>query len=275
MRKIQISQIAPMNIHYVLYPLDYFLDSLVKLDVQSVELWGGYPHLPIDDVSFSEVSRIRREIEQRNLTIACFTPETCKYPINIAAEESSIRERSVNYALKSLDIAVELGTTLMQIVPGTGYYNKPTEEAWKRSRESLEKIVKKAEILGISLILEPLLARESNLINNKESIKRMLEEINSPHLGCNVDTVPMVEAGDSLTDYFKELGAQVNHIHLCDGPNHVAWGDGTLPLKQFLDELAAQEYQGYLGLEIYNSKYYLEPDQALEQALKHIKDALT
>jgi fructoselysine 3-epimerase len=45
MRKIQMSQIAPMNIHYVLYPLEYFLDSLVKFDIQSVELWGGAPHI--------------------------------------------------------------------------------------------------------------------------------------------------------------------------------------------------------------------------------------
>jgi protein FrlC len=274
MNKIKISQIAPMNIHYILYPLNTFLDSLVKFDVQAVELWGGSPHVPIDDLSLSQVSRIRMEIERRNLHIACFTPETCKYPINIAAEEAHIRERSVNYAIKSLDIAAELGAKLMQIVPGTGYYNKPVDEAWKRSKQSLEIIVEKAKSLGISLTLEPLLPRESNLINNKKMIQRMLEEINSPILGCNVDTVPMAEAGDSLEHYFTEMGERINHIHLCDGPNHVAWGDGTLPLKQYLDDLARYDYKGYLGLEIYNSRYYLDPDRALKQALDQIRAAL-
>jgi fructoselysine 3-epimerase len=274
MRNIQMSQIAPMNIHYVLYPLEYFLDSLVKFDIQSVELWGGSPHVPIDDLTLASVRRIREEIERRDLNIACFTPETCKYPINIAAEEASIRDRSVNYVLKSLDIALELGAKLMQIVPGTGYFNKLPDEAWKRSRDSLQKIVEKAEVLGIQLTLEPLLKRESNLIYNKEMAKKMLEEINSPILGCNVDTVPMVEAGDSIEDYFTELGNKVNHIHLCDGPNHVAWGDGTLPLNQFIHQLEQFEYQGYLGLEIYNSKYYLDPDQALKQAIDNIRAVL-
>lgn len=269
MRKIRMSQIAPMNIHYVLYPLEYFLDSLVKFDIQSVELWGGSPHVPVEDLTFASVCRIREEIERRDLKIACFTPETCKYPINIAAEETCLRDRSIKYLLKSLDIASELGANLMQIVPGTGYFNKEPDEAWQRSRESLQIIIEKADVLGIDLTLEPLLKRESNLIFNKERTKQMLDEIHSPRLGCNVDTVPMAEAGDSLEDYFSEL--KVNHIHLCDGPHHVAWGDGTLPLHQFIDVLEQFEYQGYLGLEIYNSKYYLEPDQALEQALNHIR----
>jgi protein FrlC len=51
----------------------------------------------------------------------------------------------------------------------------------------------------------------------------------------------------------------------------VAWGDGTLPLHQFIDQLEQFEYQGYLGLEIYNSRYYTDPDQALKKALNHIR----
>ncbi|WML53522.1 sugar phosphate isomerase/epimerase family protein [Neobacillus sp. PS3-12] len=272
MRKIQMSQISPMNIYYALYPLEYFLDSLVKYDIHAVELWGGSPHVPIEDATFASVCRIRDEIVRRDLNIACFTPETCKYPINIAAEEPSLRDRSIKYLLKSLDIASELGANLMQIVPGTGYFNKKPDEAWKRSRESLQIIIEKADVLGIDLTLEPLLKRESNLIFNKDLAKKMLNEIHSPRLGCNVDTVPMAEAGDSLVDYFTEL--KVNHIHLCDGPNHVAWGDGTLPLHQYVNELEQFEYQGYLGLEIYNSTYYLDPDQALEQTLNHIRAAI-
>ena len=75
MRKIQMSQISPMNIHYALYPLEYFLDSLVKYDIQAVELWGGSPHVPIEDATFASVCRIRDEIVRRDLNIACFTPE--------------------------------------------------------------------------------------------------------------------------------------------------------------------------------------------------------
>jgi fructoselysine 3-epimerase len=275
MAKIQNSQIAPMNIHYIFYPLEYFLDSLVKFNVESIELWGGSPHVPIEDLSFSQVKNIGKEIERRDLKVACFTPETCVYPINIAAKEDYIRDRSVNYALKSLDIASELGTNLMQIVCGMGYYNEPIDEAWSRSRDSLERIAKKAESLGINLTLEPLLPDETNLVNNLDRAIKMLDEVGSSNLGCNLDTVPMVVAGNTIEDYFSNLGNRVNHIHLCDGPHaHVAWGDGTLPLKQYLDQLSSYDYKGYLGLEIYDSKYYIDPDQALKQSLDRIREAM-
>jgi protein FrlC len=275
MNHLQFSQVAPMNINYTFYPLEYFLDSLVKFDVQAVELWGGYPHLNIEDISLFEVGKIRREIERRDLNIACFTPETCIYPINIAAEESYIRERSVAYMLKSLEIAAELGTKMMQTVSGTGYYNKPVEEAWARSRSSLEIIIRKAESLDIHVTMEPLLPDETNLVNDLEAAGRMLAEINSPRLGVNVDTVPMAIAGNTLDQYFASFGSKLTHIHLCDGPHaHVRWGDGNLPLKEYLDQLSARNYQGYLGLEICDSKSFVDPDQALQQSLTLIKASL-
>lgn len=277
MGTVTMSQIAPMNIHYVLYPLDYFLDKLVSLELQAVELWGGSPHVPIEDLKLSDVSRLRRGIEARGLTVACFTPETCVYPINLAAEDEALRRRSIAYALKSLDIASELGTDLMQIVAGRGYYDKPTDDAWKRSRDAIELIARKAETLGIRLTMEPLLYHESNLVHNLQTAKRMMQEIGSPHLGCNVDTVPMVVAGDSLEAYFTELAGCVNHIHLCDGSpqGHVPLGSGNLPIASFLKELGDRGYQGYIGLETCGVKHYLEPDRHLEQSIGTIRKALS
>ena len=30
-----------MNLAYVFFPLDYFLDAMVEFGVESIELWGG------------------------------------------------------------------------------------------------------------------------------------------------------------------------------------------------------------------------------------------
>jgi protein FrlC len=274
-KPIQFSQVAPMNLHYVMYSFESFLDSLARLEVESLELWAGYPHLSIEDTTLFQVGKIGREIRRRGLAIACLTPESCIYPINIAAEEEDIRTRSLSYYTKALHMASELGVSTMQIVSGWGYFNKPAEEAWKRSRASLERLLVTAEQVNVRLTLEPLLPDETNLVNDLRTARRMLEEIRSPYLGINADTVPMAAAGDTLPEYFRTLGSRLTHVHLCDGPEgHVAWGDGSLPLHTYVRQLADQEYGGYLGLELCEPYCLREPERVLKQSIDAIRTAL-
>lgn len=47
MRKLQITQLAAMNMHYSRYSIDAFLDSAARLGFTQLELWGGAPHFSI------------------------------------------------------------------------------------------------------------------------------------------------------------------------------------------------------------------------------------
>ena len=49
MRMLQETQVAGMNLAYVFFPLTHFLDAMVEFEIQSIELWGGMPHLYADD----------------------------------------------------------------------------------------------------------------------------------------------------------------------------------------------------------------------------------
>ena len=272
MNRIQVSQIAGMNEHFKRYTLEYFLDSMVELGIENIELWAASPHLYMEDVSYNEVVRIRKEIERRQLNLICVTPEQCIYPVNIAAKETDVRVRSVNYFLNSLKVTAELGANMLQIVPGKGYYDEPVEEAWKRSRESLAIISKKAEELEITVVLEPLERKESNLIPNLTALNRMLKEVSSPHLKAVVDTCPMAAAGETIDDYFKVLGKDLRHIHFADS-NHLTLGDGTLPLATYVDQIGSNDYAGFVTLEIVSNKYISDPAGALKRALKYLESA--
>ena len=74
------------------------------------------------------------------MTLACFTPEQVVYPVNIAAFEDSLRERSVQYFLRNLEIAAELGASQMLVSSGWGYLTEQVSVAWERSRESLTRM---------------------------------------------------------------------------------------------------------------------------------------
>lgn len=273
MRKIERAQIAAMNIHYRYFPLKYFLDSSVENGFKNIELWAASPHFYIEDLGPKDVVRVRNDIEKRGLKLICFTPEQCVYPINIAAEEMLIRERSIKYFEKAINISVDLGCKLVLVTSGWGYFSQPADQAWKRSRDSLVKLSRKAEGAGVTLVLEPLRVDESNLVTDLATLTKMLNEISSDALKGMIDTIPMALAGEAIIDYSRALGKDLLHIHFIDGKprGHLVWGDGVLPLKEYMNALESIEYRGCLTLEITDAAYYVEPHLAEARSL----DSLT
>lgn len=277
MGMITMDQIAGMNMHYARYSFEYFLDSLERLNLKKFELWGGSPHFCNTDSSQSPVPKMRKEIIRRNMEIVCVTPEQCVYPYNIAARESELRKRSIDYFCQYIQQTSELGAHKMLCGSGWGNYDEPVEEAWKRSVDSLYKMSKTAEKESVILAFEILLPSETNLVNSFGSTKKMMKEIDSPNIKCCIDTVPVCYEGKTLKAYFQEFGNKIIHIHLNDGQpdGHLTWGDGNQPLVEHLKTLSEYDYSGYMTLELGSGNYYLEPEKHLERGLKTLRKALS
>jgi hydroxypyruvate isomerase len=67
---------------------------------------------------------------------------------------------------------------------------------------------------------------------------RMLADIY--HLHVNGDDIPA-----AITDY----GGRIGHVQIADAPGRGEPGTGDIPMKTYLEQLAAQGYRGYVGLE--------------------------
>ncbi|WHY66445.1 TIM barrel protein [Neobacillus sp. SuZ13] len=272
MGKIKRSQITGMNFHYLHFPLDYFLDAMVKYEFEKIELWGAAPHLYVEDLSLAEIHSIKKGIDQRELEVVCFTPEQCMYPINLAAKETEIRERSIAYFKKSIDAALELEAPMVLVTAGWGYRNEDRHEALNRTQDSLAQLSSYAEKQGIILALEPLQKIESNLITTLPELKEMLGAVSSPHLKGMVDTIPLAVEGEELASYFEQLQDDFVHIHFIDGnpSGHLAWGDGSLPLEKYLKTLGDYNYNRALTLEFTSSQYLIDPNEAVEKSLRSL-----
>ena len=263
-------QIASMNLHYRYFPWEYFLDAAVRHGLSRIELWAAAPHFLVEDSGRAEVRRVTADLKSRGLALVCFTPEQCVYPVNIAAKEKRLRERSVRYFEKSIALAADFGCPLLLVTSGLGYFSEEPTEAWKRSRDALEHLARRAGRAGVTLALEPLRTDESNLVNNLPTLVRMLREVSSPALKGMIDTIPMALAGETIEDYRAALGADLVHIHFVDGKprGHLAWGDGVLPLAHYLQTLRDMSYAGSLTLEITDSSYLLDPAAADARSLQ-------
>jgi len=262
-----------MNIQYKFFPLTKFLDDAVKNQVQAVELWGAAPHFHPEDMTYRDIVAVRHEIERRGLKLICYTPEQCIYPINLAAPYESERRRSLKFFEDAVRVASELGTDKVLVTAGTGYFDgSDYEEAWKYGKEGLMQLGDLAEHYGITLALEAWREDESNLINNLESLKKMMDELNHDHIGAMLDTCPMVLENKSPSDYLRVFGDKLIHVHFIDGTprGHLAWGDGILDMEGYLKQFDLYGYKHSLSLEITDGRYLMDPEKSIQQSVEKL-----
>lgn len=273
MSKISMDQIAAMNISFQFYSLDYFLESVAKIGFQNVDLWTGYPHMLLDEDYPQQLREIRQKCDDLGLKVANVTPKVIGWPLNIADESEKIRTRAIDYLKRAIDGAQILGAPSLQLVPGTGLYDKPVEEAWERSRNSLIQVADYAHQAGKQLALEAIQIVESNLVGNKDTLAKMVSEVNSPALGAVVDTTHMEKNGETLDDYFAVLGDKIKRVHLNE-TNQLPWGAGNAPIQVYLNQLNKAGYQGPISIEICSKPHYLQPYTSMKNTFDFVADAL-
>lgn len=258
-------RLAGMNIHYFRHSLRRFLDDVVVLGFSSVELWAGMPHLALDDAKDDEVRAVARLLAERELRLSCLTPEQCLYPINLAAEHEATAHRSLAYFEKALELCETLRCEQLLVTAGWGYADMPADAPWSRARDQLGRLAESATKRGITLLLEPLSRKESNLITTSAELAQMMEEIGSPSLAAILDLNAMAAADETPDDYLRRFGRQLRHVHVCDGTpeGHLAWGDGNLPLSDYIRTLLSSGYQGDFSFEFVSQSYWLEPREPL------------
>ncbi|WP_188189904.1 sugar phosphate isomerase/epimerase family protein [Nonomuraea sp. SYSU D8015] len=274
---LSLRQITGSNFSYQHLPFDRFLDDAADLGREQLELWGVAPQLHVPRLSNAEARAVRRAAESRGLAVRCLTPEQVMYPVNVASPVPWLREGSIATFRRAAELCAELGAELLLLTPGRGFEDEPVDAAWRRSADAIGEIAAYAGTLGVTCVLEALQRVESNLVNDSRALARMIGEIGAPNLGAVLDTVAMAAAGETVDDYFDALGDRVRHVHLIDGrpTGHLVWGDGELPLEDYLAALGRRGYRGHMTFELFgDGTYAFAPRAAVERCLTAVRTAL-
>lgn len=273
---LNISQFALMNMVYNKYSFSYFLDSIEKIGAKKFELWTGVPHYYPLIETLAPARSIKKEVKARDLTIVCVTPEQVLYPFNIASEDRELRKQSLEYFKRNLELTAELEASKMLCCSGWVDFDGDVEEGFARAGESLKELADYAKGLGLVLAFEVLSSFESNIANSLASTKRLFDMVDSPAMELCVDTVAVTMAGDAVADYFETFGQHVCHFHLTDGSpaGHVPLGLGSLPIQDFLETLVRYNYRGDITLEIGDTQWATNPEEASMTAWNNINQYL-
>ena len=110
----------------------------------------------------------------------------------------------------------------------------------------------------------------SNTIITSADLARMLREIDSPWVVGMVDMDQMTYAGETVDDYFGNLGEKLQHVHFNDR-GHTVPGDADFPMKEYYDAIVAHNYQGTCSFEICDRRYYCDPDKAIDDIVAWLR----
>jgi protein FrlC len=277
MPQLATSQLIGSNFCFQHYPLERMAAAMRDFGMTEIELWGVAQHLDLFHADDTRVGFVRRVLADHGLSVWCFTPEQVLYPINIASGDADLREASVARFCRAADICAALGARYLFLTSGRGFETEAAEDAWDRAVGSLRRIATHARDKGIRCLLEPLQRVETNILLDAKGVRRMLDEIGAENMDVALDTVAMACGNDSVADYFRLFGPRVGHVQVVDGnpAGHLVWGDGSLPLGRYMEELAAHGYAGKLTFEPFgNGTYALDPMTAWRRCLDGIKPYL-
>lgn len=268
---MNISQICVGNYPYAEFSFDFFVESMVRLNVHRIELWAAAPHFCIDDVNFNQVDQLKRKLASSYISVACITPEQYKYPINIASTNADERRRSIAYFKKAVDIAQTLESPRLLIASGHHLRDENRSEARKWLLDSLCEMAHGSCFKGVKVVFEAMF-RDTDLIRTAAEMKQILDEVDFyPGINAMIDTDTSSRFHESPKDFLDLFGNdKFGYVHLNDGMpgGHLSVGDGCLPISRYMDELEAAGYKGDIGTEILADRYLKDPEQAIRNTLK-------
>ena len=217
------------------------------------------------DLSGAGLGETIRRLADAALAVPCVdTRSFCHHP---AGAE---RERSLDEAVRSLELAAQLGASGIRVFGDRVQPGQDWESTTRLVADALEWLAERARPLGVEVWIES----HGDFADAHASL-RVLDRVPSAFVGALWDPANAFEAGEAPADGYAALKARLRHVHLKDlapleGGAERRWvpvlpGRGVLRPERVLDVLAAGGYAGWISFE-WEKKWHSaieEPEVAL------------
>jgi D-psicose/D-tagatose/L-ribulose 3-epimerase len=174
----------------------------------------------LEDPSHVDPAKLKAKAEQTGLKLVicgAFGPDR-----DLTHDDSSVRENSLNYLTKAIEICAKSGTP---VLAGPMYSavgkrrHVPADQKkkeWDLAVKGIKEAGKRAKDHGVLLAVEPLNRFETDLINIGEQAKRLVDEIGDRTVGIHLDTFHMNIEEKNSADAIRLAGDRLYHFHACE-----------------------------------------------------------
>jgi len=173
---------------------------------------------------------------------------------NLASPNGETRQRAVQYALDTVDLAAALGARFTELcaaqpaVPQLPYPRESIAVLRRNFRDSIQQICAHAGERGITILLEPLNCYEGlpGVLTTLYEAINYVDELGCDNLGIQPDVYHMNIEEGSIPDALRAAGGRIKHFHLNE-TNHCLHGMGHADYQEIFRILQGIGYDGYLA----------------------------
>ena len=249
-------------------PYDDAIRRIAKLGFKGVELTVWSEEF-LNNYYTQETNRFLNQlIRDEGLRLS----EVFCIPPGMATPDTKVRDGSVEYFRRVLDVAKQLGTDTVVALAPTPFdldfpfiMERPTSQEWtvdlpanldwKQNWQDmigvLARFAEACEEMEMRVALEP---HPHRMMHNSAGMLRILDQIDSPCIGLNLDPSHLLPMGEIPQVVTYEVGKNVFNTHLSDndGQSNAHWrpGKGKIDWPRFLRALKNIGYTGALSLEL-------------------------
>ncbi len=164
--------------------------------------------------------------------------------------ETVDQNRIKDYLEKALARVNQIGADTIVFGSG-GARSVPNGYSFKRAEEQIIQFLKMvadyAEPLGITIVIEPLNKKESNIINSVKEAQDLVDKINCKSIQLLADFYHMDEENEPLENIVSSK-ENVKHIHVAD-TGRLAPGTGHYHYEKFVDRIKEANYTRRVSIE--------------------------
>jgi D-psicose/D-tagatose/L-ribulose 3-epimerase len=230
---------------------------------------------PVAALSEAEFEAVRKIIERSPIKTPAFN---IFIPAAMALTGPSVRiDQIEDYLKRALPRVQKLGGRV--IVFGSGGARKipegfPAERAMEQIDRFLRMCEEQAGPLGITIVIEPLNKKETNIIHTVAEGYQIADRLGLPHVKVLADCYHMYLEKESY-DVFRKAARLLAHVHIADGdrtyPGHS--DKGGVDFGFLLKALKASGYDGLVSTEAKTEDFAAE-SRASRVFIRRIWEAL-
>ncbi|MDX9828949.1 MAG: sugar phosphate isomerase/epimerase family protein [Anaerolineae bacterium] len=208
-------------------PLAEVARRLRALEFDGVELLG--------DLSLYGAAEAGQILRDNGLEVFSLTPAD----VDLAHPDPAVRGEAVDYYLRFVDFAAELGQPLVACHGQVGRVKAISSQAEERAGfvAAVRQVAMRAEAVGLRLVMEVLNRYEAHLLNTAAEAVAFIDDVGSDHLGILLDAYHMnIEEADPAWA-IRCAGDRLWLYHAADsnrqgiGRGHTDWAAQMAALK--------------------------------------------
>jgi hydroxypyruvate isomerase len=153
----------------------------------------------------------------------------------------------------AVGIAEELGTRAFNALYGnrSDDYSAATQD--DVGAQNLGYAARAADRIGATVLIEPVSGAPRYPLTTAADVIRVIDRVHAEQGATNLrllaDVYHLHVNGDDITAAITEYGDRIGHVQIADAPGRGEPGTGEIPIRTYLEQLAAQGYRGHIGLE--------------------------